>query len=261
MLSKALISQIRLLHHKKHRDEQGVFLVEGVKSCLEVLQSDFEVVQCYSTSRFFERSEESRVKSTEISEKEMARISCLTTAPEIFCMVKTPVYQLNNLDDTKSLLVLDAIRDPGNLGTIIRTADWFGFDQILCSEDCVEFTNPKVIQSTMGSFTRVKIVYANLDDYLNTQNKRTIYGLFMDGEPIHKQSFKNNDIVIIGSESHGISEKLTSLIHKKIEIPMFPHEGSAPESLNAAMAAGIFMYVYSTETQTRKTSQKINLKS
>jgi TrmH family RNA methyltransferase len=247
MISKALISQIRLLHHKKHRDEQGVFIVEGVKSCLETLQSGLEVVQCFVTEQFdagLSVGAKRALPLQNISEKEMERISCLTTAPEILCIVKKTQYQLNNLIDEKPLLVLDAIRDPGNLGTIIRTADWFGFDQIICSEDCVEFTNPKVIQATMGSFTRIKIVYANLADYLATQTHRTIYGLFMNGEPIQKQSFKQNDIVIIGNESHGISETLFSFINKKIEIPMFPHENSSPESLNAAMAAGIFMFEF-----------------
>lgn len=262
MISKALISQIRLLHHKKHRDEQGLFIVEGVKSCLETLQSEFEVVQCFVNERFFNAINVKDAQSSQekfcalcekslhplqlnkISEKEMERLSCLTTAPEILCIVKKMQYQLHDLKDDKPLLVLDAIRDPGNLGTIIRTADWFGFDQILCSEDCVEFTNPKVIQATMGSFTRAKVVYANLADYLATQAHRTIYGLHMNGEPIQKQLFTNSDIVIIGSESHGISEKLASFINKKIEIPMFPHEASLPESLNAAIATGIFMFEF-----------------
>ncbi|MCL2435129.1 MAG: RNA methyltransferase [Lentimicrobiaceae bacterium] len=249
MISKAAISQIRLLHHKKHRDEQGVFIVEGVKSCMEVLSSNWEVRECYVTERFDfkHRAHREHKGCTEVSEKEMERISCLSTAPEILCIVKKPHYQLSNLDDTKPLLVLDAIRDPGNLGTIIRTADWFGFDQILCSEDCVEFTNPKVIQATMGSFTRVKIVYANLSEYLKTQPLRMIYGLYMNGESIQKQLFKHNDIVIIGSESHGISEELVPYINKKIEIPMFPHEGAMPESLNAAIVAGVFMYRYRNE--------------
>ena len=211
---------------------------------METFQSELEVVQCFVTSRHSGRSEESQTNWVTISEKEMERISCLTTAPEILCIVKTPIYQLNNLNDTKPLLVLDAIRDPGNLGTIIRSANWFGFNQILCSEDCVEFTNPKVIQSSMGSFTRIIIVYANLAEYLKTQNHRTIYGLYMKGESIHKQSFNNNDIIIIGSESHGISENIAFFINTKIEIPMFPHKGPAPESLNAAMAAGIFMYTF-----------------
>jgi TrmH family RNA methyltransferase len=260
MISKVLISQIRLLHHKKHRDEQGVFIVEGVKSCLETLQSEFEVVQCFVTERFelltakgekdiqsFQENLCASLRSlrlTKISEKEMERLSCLTTAPEILCIVKKHLHQLSDFKDNKPLLVLDAIRDPGNLGAIIRTADWFGFAQILCSEECVEFTNPKVIQATMGSFTRVKIVYANLANYLRTLSHRTIYGLYMKGEPIQKQSFTSNDVVIIGSESRGISESLTPFINKKIEIPMSPHEGSSPESLNAAIAAGIFMYSY-----------------
>lgn len=244
MISKALISQIRLLHHKKHRDEQGFFIVEGVKSCLEVLKTDFEVVQCYATERFVECENFQPLQN--ISEKEMERISCLTNASEILCIVKIPKYSLNEFDDENPLLVLDAIRDPGNMGAIIRTADWFGFDQILCSEDCVEFTNPKVIQATMGSFTRVKIVYTNLVDYLKTQTQRTIYGLYMSGEPIYKQSYNRNDIVIIGSESHGISDEITFYINTKIEIPMFKHENTAPESLNASIAAAIFMNIFRT---------------
>ena len=241
MISKNLISQIRLLHHKKHRDEQQFFMVEGVKSCVETLQSDFEVVHSFATNRFSATNIEfSDIQL--ISEKEMERISCLSAAPEILCIVRKPPYNLNDLDDEKPLIVLDAIRDPGNLGTIIRTADWFGFNQILCSEDCVEFTNPKVIQATMGSFTRTKIVYAHLPEYLKTQTHRAIYGLDMNGEPIHKQIFKQNNIMIVGSESHGISDTVAAYISTKIEISIFPHTGAAPESLNAAMAAGIFMY-------------------
>ena len=241
LISKATISQIRLLHHKKHRDEQGLFIVEGVKSCMETLQSNFEVTDCYTTDTL---SVGLNLRYIKLSAKEMERISCLATAPEILCIVRKSHFQLSDFDDNKSLLVLDSIRDPGNLGTLIRTADWFGFDQILCSEDCVEFTNPKVIQASMGSFTRVKIVYANLGDYLKMQDRRTIYGLYMNGEHIQKQVYQNNDIVIIGSESHGISGALLPYITKKIEIPMFPHKNATPESLNAAIAAGIFMFEF-----------------
>jgi TrmH family RNA methyltransferase len=265
MIPKTLIAQIRLLHHKKHRDEQGVFIVEGIKSCIETLQSHFEVTHCFITEQFkMQGTQEAKqlcdlcenslrlcgknnVEASSIiysSQKEMERISCLTTAPEILCIVKKIKYCLNDLNDEKPLLVLDAIRDPGNLGTIIRTADWFGFDQILCSEDCVEFTNPKVIQATMGSFTRTKMVYANLSEYLQKQTHRTIYGLYMNGEPIQKQSFKQDDIVIIGSESHGISEAVAAYITKRIEISLYPHQGTTPESLNAAIAAGILMYEF-----------------
>jgi TrmH family RNA methyltransferase len=242
LISKALISQIRLLHHKKHRDEQRLFIVEGVKSCMETLQSNFEVVQCFVTERHSAQSAEPQ--TIPISPKEMERISCLTTAPEMLCIVKKPHYNLTDLDNQKPLLLLDAIRDPGNLGAIMRTADWFGFNQMLCSEDCVEFTNPKVIQASMGSFTRIKMVYTNLAEYLKTQTHRTVYGLYMNGEPIQKQSFKDNDIVVIGSESHGISEMIAPHISKRIEIPLFPHKGTPPESLNAAIAAGIFMYEF-----------------
>jgi len=271
MISKTTISQIRLLHHKKHRDEQGLFLVEGVKSCLEALQSDFEVVKYYVTECFnipdFNHKEHKEctkdttlnsalcekpfvhfvVKNnlcTKVSEKEMERISCFNTPSEMLCIVKKKQFKIEELTDDKPLLILDSLRDPGNLGTIIRTADWFGFEQILCSEACVEYTNPKVIQATMGSFTRVKIVYSNILQYISTQKERKIYGLFMNGESIHNQSFNNNDIVIIGSESHGVSPTLLPYIDKKIMIPNHTHTKSTPESLNAAIAASIFMYEY-----------------
>jgi len=244
LISKAHISQIRLLHHKKHRDAQGLFIVEGVKSCMEVLHSNLEVAESYLLSRGSERGLEVGDHWINISEKEMSKISCLTSPSEMLCIVKKPKYDLNCLERDKPLLVLDAIRDPGNLGTIIRTADWFGFSEILCSEDCVEFTNPKVIQSSMGSFTRVKVVYADLVSFLETERDRTVYGLFTKGEPIGKQLFKKNDIVILGSESHGISEPLFSFLNNRIEIPVFLHQAGIPESLNAAVAAGIFMYEY-----------------
>jgi TrmH family RNA methyltransferase len=249
LISKTVISEIRLLHHKKHRDEQRLFIVEGVKSCLETLQSNFGVVHCFVANSHSERNEESQANRIVISEKEMERISCFTTPSEMLCIVKKPQYNITYLDDTKPLIVLDSIRDPGNLGTIIRTADWFGFDQILCSEDCVEFSNPKVIQATMGSFTRVKMVYANLADYLKTQTRRTVFGLYMNGELIHKQSYNKNDIVIVGNESHGISENLSSFINEKIVIPIFPHENAAPESLNVAITAGVLMYEHRRKTK------------
>jgi TrmH family RNA methyltransferase len=250
MISKNTISQIRLLHHKKHRDEQGLFIVEGVKSCREALQSDFEIVQCYATKHYTQtwyaaNAETWSAASLQtISEKEMERISFFNTSSEMLCILKKRQFNIEELTDEKPLLVLDSLRDPGNLGTIIRTADWFGFDQILCSEDCVEFTNPKVIQATMGSFTRVKIVYFNILQYILIQKERKVYGLFMSGESIHSQSFNNNDIVIIGSESHGISPTLLPYIDNKIMIPIYSNNKSAPESLNAAMAASIFMYEY-----------------
>lgn len=242
MITKTAISQIRLLHHKKHRDAQEVFIVEGVKSCLETLQSDYEIVQCYVTEDYTANRIPQSAKR--ISQIEMSRISCLSTPPEILCIVKKQHFQIDDIDATNPLLVLDSIRDPGNLGTIIRTADWFGFNQILCSEDCVEFTNPKVIQATMGSFTRVKVIYNNLPNYLKTETHRNILGLYMNGKSIQNQSFNNNDMVIIGSESHGISEAVAPYIHTKITIPVCSHEPTRPDSLNAAIAAGIFMYTF-----------------
>ena len=223
-----------------------------MKSCIETIHSGFEIVFCFATEQSAIYLTDSRLcgvsnfshKITVASPIALTRLSCLTTSPEILCVVKKPKANCNNLDEEKPLLILDAIRDPGNMGTIIRTADWFGFPQILCSEDCVEYTNPKAIQASMGSFTRTKIVYTDISEYLKMQSHRNIYGLSMTGESIQKQSFKFNDIIIIGSESHGISAVTASYINKSIAISMFRHGASAPESLNAAIAAGIFMYAY-----------------
>lgn len=243
MITKGKIACIRLLHQKKHREEQGLFIVEGKKSCLELYHSNFEIIECYVTEIFDEIKD---VNVILISEKEMERISCLATPQKVLCVVKTPNYSLEDIDNEKPLLILDTLRDPGNLGTIIRTADWFGFSQILCSETCVEFTNPKVIQATMGSFTRVKMIYSSLENYLETKKTRKIYGLFMEGDFIQNQKFTKNDIIVLGSESHGITPSVTKYINNKISIPLISQQASVPESLNAAIAAGIFLYQFCT---------------
>lgn len=250
MISKSKIGSIKLLHQKKYRDIEQKFIVEGTKSVLEVYLSKLEVVETFVTQNWLDENRALTPHSSKfvvISSKEMESISCLSTAPEILSIVKTPSYSLNNFTDDKPIIALDNVRDPGNLGTIIRTADWFGIDQVFCSEQCVEFTNPKVIQATMGSFSRVQIVYGNLFKYLHENQNRKKMGMFMEGTPIETIDFEGDEILIIGSESHGISEEISQLITQKIHIPNYHQAVNGAESLNASIAAGILLYQFSCQ--------------
>jgi len=244
MLSKKTIRYVRQLHLKKFREEQQLFIIEGDKSCLELLHSLLVTREVFATASWLEQNAEKLKGRTcyQVSEKEMERISCLTTPQDVLAVAEFPVFSLDDLDSEQPLLVLDNLRDPGNLGTIIRTADWFGFRQILCTETCVEFTNPKTIQSTMGSFSRVKIVYANPVTYLSEVKGRNIFGMAMEGESIAGSPFNANDIFVIGSESHGISLEINSMIKTYLHIPCYVNGNNRAESLNASIAAAVLMY-------------------
>lgn len=246
-MEKAKISFLRQLHQKKFRSESGLFLVEGVKSVLETLRSDWTVMEVFLTERMMPALEDVTLHCpvSMATTQEMERISLLTTPPEIMALVERKTFVASDLRNDQPLLVLDDIRDPGNLGTIIRTADWFGFEQILCSPTCVELTNPKVIQATMGSFLRMKVVYEELPAILKQRHSQsTIYGTFMEGVPVQQIDFKGNDTLIIGNEANGISEALMPLIQQKISIPSYAVGRDKAESLNASIAAAIVMYQF-----------------
>lgn len=239
MISKSKISKIRMLHQKKHREEQQLFIVEGRKSVMEVLSSSWEVEELFATEKWVERYTPN-FSATIISEAEMEKISCMSTPPELLAIVKMHKPKIEKLPNDVPILVLDGIKDPGNMGTIIRTAEWFGFGYIVCSPDCVELTNPKVIQATMGSFCRTSVLYVDLEIFLQQQQERTIYGLCMEGEEMTQVKFHSNDILIIGSESHGISPKVMSCLSQKVNISAVENNGA--ESLNASIAAAIVMF-------------------
>ena len=246
-MEKAKISFIRQLHQKKFRSESGLFLVEGVKSVLETLHSNWTVREVFLTERMLSAIEGTPVNCpvTTTSAQEMERISLLTTPPEIMALVERKQFTASDIRNDQPLLVLDDIRDPGNMGTIIRTADWFGFEQILCSPTCVELTNPKVIQATMGSFLRLKVVFEELPAILQQRQPQSdIYGTFMDGQPVQQIQFKGNDTLIIGNEANGISEVLKPFIQQKISIPSCAAGRDTAESLNASIAAAIVMYQF-----------------
>ena len=241
MITKAQIQDIKKLHQKKFREESSAFIVEGTKSVLELLRSDLKVNALWATEDWCKahKNEAVHVLFNTLYLKEIERISTLKTPQEVLAIAEIPAFTISNIDPKKTLLILDAIRDPGNLGTIIRTADWFGITQILASSDTVEWTNPKTIQSSMGSFTRVKVIYADLAGYLKSRNDAPLFGTFMQGTPISKVNFPANSMILIGNEASGISDNLLPFITENISIPTY---SNTTESLNASIATAIVLY-------------------
>ncbi|RPH29079.1 MAG: RNA methyltransferase [Bacteroidales bacterium] len=243
MLSKNSIKIINSLRVKKFRNEKGVFIAEGERLVEEILNSKLVTKTIYRTSDCHFNLKRVNLEVFEVSDDEMKRISGLSTHSNILALVAIPEFDISTIDITNSLtLALDGIQDPGNLGTIIRLADWFGIDSILCSYDTVDAFSPKVIQSCMGAISRVKVVYCNLPNTLKGYRTRCnlpIYGTFMEGENIYNQDLNAKSIVVMGNEGNGISREVESIINKKIHIPSFATNRAAVESLNVAMATAI----------------------
>jgi len=249
MISKAKISEIKKLAQKKFREESGLFIVEGTKSVTDLLLSQLVVEEVFATSHWLAAHPlPQSIRCAEVSPGELERMSCLTTPQEVLATVRIPHFDPNTIDDRDAVIALDGIRDPGNLGTIIRTADWFGFKQVVCSPDCVEFTNPKTIQATMGSFCRMRVFSTDLPDFLKEKDC-SILGTFMNGEPIETVKFNRNDILVIGNESNGISRAVEALVSRRIHIPSFETSPTHAESLNASIAAAVVMYQYRLRIQ------------
>jgi len=239
MISKSQGKYIQSLGQKKHRDEYAVFIAEGPKLVRELLQQPNVVMeQVFAVEEWLNESKKllTDVNVSEITEKELERISQLTTPNQVVAIVKKFEIEEPVLKGKVSL-VLDTIQDPGNLGTIIRTADWFGVDQIICSENCADVYNPKVVQATMGSIARVKVFYTDLASWLTEQKKIRIYATMLEGKDISKMSPLTEGLVMIGNESKGIGGELLQFANEKITIPQ---KGKA-ESLNAAVATGIIL--------------------
>ncbi|MBE0638683.1 MAG: RNA methyltransferase [Bacteroidales bacterium] len=241
MLSASQIKEIRSLHLQKYRNEKGLFLVEGVKMVNELLKSDFQVHGIYGYESWlkempgkqFARSPHLSI----VSPSELGRISTLKTPNEALAVVKMAEYTIKKTDFDDLVLMLDRISDPGNLGTILRIADWFGIKTMVCSQDTVELYNPKVVQATMGSLFRVKVVYEDISKVLSTF-AQTIpkYGALLDGENIYAKALPGKAVIIIGNESHGISQEVRSLVDHPLMIPAM---ANGAESLNASVAAAV----------------------
>lgn len=238
MISKSRLKYIQSLGQKKHRDDDGVFIAEGPKLVQELLQNrNVELVDVYGLKEWKQSNENifTTININEISESELSRISQLKTPNQVVAVFKQ-FEKVNPETKGRISLVLDTVQDPGNLGTIIRTADWFGISQVICSPDSADFYNPKVVQATMGSISRVKVFYTELEQWLGQQTIRT-YGALLDGKDVTKMSRLKEGLIVIGNESKGIDMNLRPHINEKITIP---RTGEA-ESLNAAVATGIIL--------------------
>lgn len=238
MLSKSQAAFIKSLHHKKYRKEHGYFLAEGIKTVTEFAASDYCVDTIFCTRKILPKLAKlsQKIKLVEVSDEELSRISVLQNPQGVLALIKLPEEKTFPATWYKNrfTLALDDVQDPGNLGTIIRTADWFGFTNIVCSEGCVEAHNPKVVQATMGSLARVAVQYASLETVLQ-QAGLPVYGAGLDGETLYDVSFGHEGFLVLGNEGNGLSPGVQKQISKLITIPRY---GTA-ESLNVAVAAAI----------------------
>jgi TrmH family RNA methyltransferase len=236
MLSKANIKFIKSLQVKKYRKQEQCFVIEGAKSVLELLKSDFEIVMIAATPEFLSGIDSAGrdVELIEASEKSLEDAGEFQTNNTAIAVARLRPSLPLDVKQNEFALILDDIRDPGNLGTIIRTADWYGINKIIASEETADFYNPKVISSTMGSFTRVHLFYTSLQTYLD-DSKHRVFGAYLNGKNVHETDFGSGGLILIGNESHGISTALEKFVTDKITIPKY---GEA-ESLNAAIATAV----------------------
>lgn len=242
MLSKNQIKQIQSFQLKKFRDSENIFIAEGIKTVLELIthrpdtiKEIFATVQFITNNRSFLVS--SSVVATEITDEELRKISLQSAPNQVLAVCRYFSETIDEPDFERGFyLYLDDVRDPGNMGTIIRLADWFGIPTVYCSPDSCDFYNPKVIQSTMGAFLRVNVVYIELEALIKKYAIRNIYGAVLNGKNIFRETLQNG-LIIIGNEANGIHDKNIKLINNPITIPANQNNGT--ESLNAAMATSI----------------------
>lgn len=239
-MTKAEIQHLRSLGDKRTRDAEGLFIAEGDKLVEEILSSRLRVRKVYTT-----RSDMSGAIIEQIDRRDMERISALKTATTTIAVVEQPRHKLkiSNLDG-RLTLALDGVQNPGNLGTIIRLADWFGIEDILCTKECADCYNPKVVQATMGAILRVRVHY--VDDLaamlVSLRDKGTaIYGTLLDGQSIYTTELRQEGIIVMGNEGRGLSDACRAVVSHKLLIPPYPATRSTSESLNVAMATGIVL--------------------
>ena len=231
MLTKNQIKLIRSLSTKKNRFKHSLFVVEGEKIVNEIIKSDWQIHSIYASSDWEGKN------ATIISKSDLCRISNQKSPNKVLALVRIKENFPSISSDT--ILALDSVKDPGNLGTIIRIADWFGVKSILCYEDCVDYFNPKVIQSSMGSFLRVGVKYANLINTFKLYPKHEILATVLNGTSINNITTKNKKIIVLGSESNGIKREILEKANQKITIPK--SELSKAESLNVSIASAIVL--------------------
>ncbi|MAQ76318.1 MAG: RNA methyltransferase [Aquimarina sp.] len=238
MVSKSQKKLINSLHQKKYRKQHHMFIAEGLKVVQEFIRAGFQLHSLYTTEE--ESFDIEKGQFFLVSESELKQITQLKTPQKILALFFIP--EKENISHNGLILALDDVRDPGNLGTIIRLCDWFGIETLICSDQTVDCFNPKVVQSTMGSLARVNVVYTDLVDYLKKHSSsHHIYGAFMDGKVVYSEKKESgNTILVMGNEANGISVPIEKLIQKRISIPRFG-DLQETESLNVAMATAILL--------------------
>ena len=244
MITKNKIKLLNSLDLKKNRTETGLFIAEGEKLVLDLLNSEIGISELFCTKNLVEEAlrRQSDLKIEVATKEELARISFLRTTPEIIAVCRIPNTKIDWNELTGSLSIfLDEIQDPGNLGTIVRLADWFGIKNLICSEGCADLYNPKVVQATMGAFARVNVHYVVLADFLNRAQKENIpiYGTYLEGENLYKCELTATGMLVMGNEGNGISDSAARFISKKINIPSYPPDSATSESLNVAVATSV----------------------
>lgn len=234
MLSKNHLKKIKSLHQAKQRRLAQLFVVEGVKPVAELLASNFEIVDLFYTEAPYPLPE----FAVQVDQAQLQALSALSAANKVLAIAKMPKIPAAQPHTPGLKIALDAVSDPGNMGTILRLADWFAVDEVIVGERCVELFNPKVVQAAMGSLFRVKLAEAKLSEFLPlAAAESAVYGAVLDSSSIYSAPFQENAIVVFGSESHGIAAELEPFLTHRVSIPRY---GGA-ESLNVAMAAGIIM--------------------
>ena len=229
MISKNQIKFVRQLEQKKYRKKEGLFVAEGPKVVGDLLRAGFKAHTIFATSEWESQGQTFQ----EVSDEELRRVSFLQHPQRVLALFFIPTESVPSVSSLS--LALDDVQDPGNLGTIIRLADWFGIDTIYCSENTADAWSPKVVQATMGSIARVNIIYTDLQELIS-KAQVPVYGTLLDGQDIYTQELSKEGIIVMGNEGNGISAPIRKLINRKLLIPQF-HEG--PESLNVAIATAI----------------------
>lgn len=238
-LSKNKIKYIQSLKDKKHRIEHNTFVAEGYKIISELLTC-MKCQLLVSTSEFLSSIDTTNIEEViEVSNDDLMRASYLKTPQKVLGVFYQPIYNSEVNWKEELILALDGIQDPGNMGTIVRLADWYGIKHIFCSYDSADIYNPKTTQATMGAIARVNIHYVDLDSFLKDHQNTPIYGTLLDGENIYEQSITKHGIIVMGNEGKGIRPNIERLINKKLFIPNYPIDKQSSESLNVAIATAI----------------------
>ena len=246
MISKNKIKYLKSLEMKKHRQAESVFVAEGPKIVGDLLNAGFEptylvVVECSDFASRLQNFDLNGVQIDFVTADDLRKVSSLEAPQQVLAVLKQPIWQLDSNIASKELcLALDEVQNPGNLGTIIRLAAWFGIEHLFCSKGCADVYNSKTVQATMGGLAHVKVHYVDLVEMIgNLPNGTPVYGTFLDGENLYGRQLEQRGLIVMGNEGRGVSKEVENLVTEKLFIPNYPAERESTESLNVAIATAI----------------------